>query len=112
MNKANKGRRLRGRLDALHPDVSAVVRAAQERQVAAAGGTPQALAPADVVMTRDYTARGDKWRSGKIVEQTGPVSYKVDVGRGDGWRRHVDQIMPVQNKNRHSLSRTSIVPGV
>lgn len=108
---ALQGRRLRGRLDALRPDVSAVVRAAQERQVAAAGGTPRVLAPADVVLTRDYTARGDKWISGKIVERTGPVSYKVDVGRGDGWRRHVDQIMPIQNKNRHSLSRTSTVPG-
>ncbi|XP_026742884.1 uncharacterized protein K02A2.6-like [Trichoplusia ni] len=104
------GRRLRARLDAVRPDVSAVVRAAQERQVAAAGGTRRALAPGDAVLARDYTARGDKWLAGTVVDQTGPVSYKVDVGRGVGWRRHVDQIMPLQSKNRHSLSRTSIVP--
>ncbi|XP_022825572.1 uncharacterized protein K02A2.6-like [Spodoptera litura] len=106
---ALQGRRLRGRLDALRPDVSTVVRAAQERQVAAAGGTPRILAPADAVLARDYTARGEKWVPGTIVEQTGPVSYKVDIGRGENLRRHVDQIMPIGNKNRHSLSRTSIV---
>ncbi|KAF9410110.1 hypothetical protein HW555_010722, partial [Spodoptera exigua] len=55
------------------------------------------------------TTRGGKWLQGTIVEQTGPVSYKVDVGRGDCWRRHMDQIIPIHNKNRHSLSRTSIV---
>ncbi|XP_050553385.1 uncharacterized protein K02A2.6 [Spodoptera frugiperda] len=106
---ALQGRRLRGRLDALRPDVSAVVRSAQERQVAAAGGMPRALAPTDTVLARDYSARGGKWLPGTIVEQTGPVSYKVDVGRGESWRRHVDQIVPIHNKNRHSLSRTSIV---
>ncbi|KAF9407089.1 hypothetical protein HW555_012777 [Spodoptera exigua] len=100
---------LRGRLDALRPDVSAVVRSAQERQVAAAGGTSRSLAPTDTVLARDYSTRGGKWLQGTIVEQTGPVSYKVDVGRGDVWRRHMDQIIPIHNKNRHSLSRTSIV---
>ncbi|KAF9797272.1 hypothetical protein SFRURICE_006254 [Spodoptera frugiperda] len=79
--QGNEKIKLRGRLDALRPDVSAVVRSAQERQVAAAGGMPHALAPTDTVLARDYSARGGKWLPGTIVEQTGPVSYKVDGGR-------------------------------
>lgn len=102
------GRRLRGRLDALRPDVAEAVRAAQARQARAAAGTPRDLAVGDRVLTRDYTAAGDKWAEGVIVKKTGPLSYKVDVGRDAHWRRHADQI--IKDTSRFSLSRTSIGP--
>ncbi|XP_061716634.1 uncharacterized protein K02A2.6-like [Cydia pomonella] len=100
-------RRLRGRLDALRPDRAAGVRAAQERQVTTAGGTPRSVNVGDVVFARDYTLRGEKWSEGRVKSQTGPVSYTVDMGQGIEWRRHVDQIMPA-NRNRYSLSRASV----
>lgn len=107
---ALQGRRLRSRLDALRPDVAAVVRAAQERQVAHAGGAHRQFRVGDSVMTRDYTARGDKWAEGKVTKVTGPISYRVDVGKGVEWRRHADQIVPAGDRNRYSLSRTATGP--
>ncbi|KAG7294716.1 hypothetical protein JYU34_022785 [Plutella xylostella] len=101
------GRRQRSRLDALRPDVAAAVQRAQRRQQQHAPGSPRpALRPGDTVLARDYSARGGKWTEGKLVEQTGPVSYKVDVGREVQWRRHSDQLIPV-NRNRYSLTRAN-----
>ena len=38
--------------------------------------------------------RGEpKWLRGVIIEQTGPISYRVSVG-DDIWRRHLDQLHP------------------
>lgn len=101
------GRRLRGRLDALRPDVASVVARAQERQVAAARGAPRSMQPGDVVLARDYTSKGGRWSEGRLIEKTGPVSYTVEMGDGALWRRHQDQILPTPNSKRFSLSRTS-----
>ncbi|XP_045775110.1 uncharacterized protein K02A2.6-like [Maniola jurtina] len=101
------GRRLRGRLDALRPDVSLVVRSAQERQINQKGGMQRQVGIGDTVMARDYSSKGNKWTEGVVVSQTGPVSYKVDMGNGVEWRRHRDQVIKVNKKNRYSLARTS-----
>ena len=38
--------------------------------------------------------RGEpKWLHGVILEQTGPISYRVSVG-DDIWRQHIDQLCP------------------
>lgn len=105
---ALQGRRLRGRLDALRPDVAAVARAAQERQARAAGGTPRDVRVGDAVLARDYSTKGNKWAEGEVTQKTGPVSFKINVGNGLEWRRHADQI--VCNKNRFSLTRASTAP--
>ena len=41
---------------------------------------------------RDYRKNDDRWTTGTVVEQTGPVSYRVEVAPGFTWRRHTDQI--------------------
>ncbi|XP_047020897.1 uncharacterized protein K02A2.6-like [Helicoverpa zea] len=102
---ALQGRRLRSRLDVLRPDVAAVVRAKQERQVARNAGTDRHFNVGDAVLARNYSARGEKWTEATVVKKTGPVSYTVDIGKGLEWRRHADQIIP---KNRYSLSRMSV----
>ena len=107
---ALQGRRLRSRLDALRPDVGAVVRAAQERQVRHGPSAARDFEVGDEVLARDYSVRGEKWAVGIVSKKTGPVSYNVDVGNGTQWRRHADQIAsvaPAGNKNRYSLSRAS-----
>lgn len=104
------GRRMRMRLDALRPDVKKVVQAAQQRQIAHAGGTPQPTIPVgETVLARDYTSSPSKWSTGIVSKTSGPVSYRIDMGNGVEWRRHRDQLVPVGNKSRLSLSRASIV---
>lgn len=105
---ALQGRRLRSRLDALRPDVAAVVRAEQERRTTRDTGAQRHFEVGDKVLARDYTVRGEKWAEGKVAKVTGPVSYLVAVGNGVEWRRHVDQIVSAKNKNRYSLSRVSV----
>lgn len=103
------GRRMRTRLDALRPDIASVAQAAQQRQVTNAGGTPgPQLQVGEPVLARDYSSRSEKWSLGTVTKVTGPVSYRVDIGDGVEWRRHRDQILPVGNKSRLSLSRASI----
>ncbi|KAJ8704207.1 hypothetical protein PYW08_012931 [Mythimna loreyi] len=100
---------MRSRLDALRPDVAQVARAAQQRQVAHAGGTPQPpLRLGEPVLARDYSTHSNKWSTGTMSKSTGPVSYRIDMGNGVEWRRHRDQVLPVGNKSRYSLSRASI----
>ena len=43
-------------------------------------------------MVRNFR-EGDKWISGKIVDQLGPVSYLVQCSDGSMWQRHVDHIL-------------------
>lgn len=106
------GRRLRSRLDAVRPSVAATVEAAQDRQVAAARGRDPRMDVGDLVLARDYSARGGRWSEGELVKRTGPVSFEVDMGQGTRWRRHVDQLAPLSspshNTNRYSLCRASL----
>ncbi|CAB3238863.1 unnamed protein product [Arctia plantaginis] len=103
------GRRMRMRLDALRPDVAQVARKAQQRQIANAGGTPQpSILLGEPVLARDYSVGKNKWSTGTVTEQTGPVSYRVNMGNGVEWRRHRDQVLPIENKSRLSLSRASV----
>ncbi|XP_060804324.1 uncharacterized protein K02A2.6-like [Amyelois transitella] len=102
------GRRLRSRLDALRPDLSSVVRAAQQRQVTNAGGTTRAMNIGEPVLVRNYSVKGNRWEKGSISEKTGPVSYKVSLDNGLQWRRHHDQILPVKDKSRFSLAQAKL----
>jgi transposase InsO family protein len=104
------GRRLRNRLDALRPSLAEVVRLTQKNQINKAGGNTKKFDVGDTVLARDYSVRGDKWMEGTICKKTGPVSYKVDVVNGLTWRRHQDQIIPLTDKSKFSLTRPSIVP--
>ncbi|CAG4953647.1 unnamed protein product [Colias eurytheme] len=102
---ALQGRRLRSRLDALRPDVAAAVRDKQEKQIARSSATLREFSVGDAVLARDYRSKEDKWVEGTVSKKTGPVSYKVELGNGIEWRRHVDQI--ISAKNRFSLTRTN-----
>ncbi|KOB77920.1 Uncharacterized protein OBRU01_02927 [Operophtera brumata] len=101
------GRRLRGRLDLLRADPGETVRDAQLQQEerAAAARPLRVVAPGDPVLTRDYSARGQKWTDGVVVERSGPVSYKVKTMDGRVHKRHVDQLLANRSvKSRFSLS--------
>ncbi|KAL7887808.1 hypothetical protein AOLI_G00055290 [Acnodon oligacanthus] len=42
--------------------------------------------------TLDY-GRGEKWTPGVVSAETGPVSYIVNFGSSEHWRRHADQML-------------------
>ncbi|XP_056089739.1 uncharacterized protein K02A2.6-like [Rhinichthys klamathensis goyatoka] len=90
------GRQLRTRLDALKPSVTAAVRLSQTSQVLRRAGRskPRQFGVGDAVLARDYRGR-ERWTSGVVTAQSGPVSYTVDVGASEEWRRHADQLLSI-----------------
>ncbi len=60
---------------------------------------PRTFSVGQQVMLKDFRTNGT-WLPGSIVQQTGPVSYKVDIGDGRILRRHLDHI-------RDSVSTTN-----
>ncbi len=83
------GRRLRSRLDLLKPDIQRKVQAKQASQM---HGTARVFEPGHHVLYRSYR-NGEKWICGTVLEQTGPVSYKVNGTNGTIVRKHVDQML-------------------
>jgi len=89
-----QGRKLRSRLDLLKPDITARVQQKQLKQKESHDrhARDRCLDVGDSVFTRNFS-KGDKWLPGRIVERTGPVSFKVELeGEGLIWRRHQDLI--------------------
>lgn len=49
------------------------------------------------VIARDYRPTAtEKWISGTIISREGPVTYKIDIGNGVTWKRHVDQLRAIE----------------
>ena len=86
------GRSIRTRLNLLVPTAEDALRDSAERQRTAAGGRARAFGVGAEVWARCYGGP-HKWIRGRVVTQTGPVSYEVDVGRGSLWSRHCDQLL-------------------
>ncbi|XP_021353194.1 uncharacterized protein K02A2.6-like [Mizuhopecten yessoensis] len=93
-SKLFMGRYLTTRLDLLRPDTRRRVDKQQDK-MREIRTRLRLFEVGEKVSVRDY--RGNrKWLSGKISEQTGPVSYRVEIAPGILWRRHVDQIRNAQ----------------
>ncbi|PFX15928.1 Uncharacterized protein K02A2.6 [Stylophora pistillata] len=74
------GRRIRTRLDALHPDLSAGM---SEKTKLGNHTTRRNFLPGDPVMVRDYRDRKRPWIKGVVQDRVGPVTYHVMItGRG------------------------------
>ena len=91
------GRPLHTRLDLVKPNLNRkIVNQQHQQRIGAAnekGRQRRQLEVGDSVMSRDY--RGDmKWRSGLIVNKTGPLMYEVQVAPGIIWRRPINQLKP------------------
>ena len=96
-------RELRTRFSLLQPDVSADVHAKQEKQMVQHDQHAKArhFQEGQNVMVRDFHPSKPKWVPGKVIKQTGPLSYVVNVGIGLDWKRHVDHL-------RESSSETDV----
>ena len=87
------GRDLRTRFDFLRNHPKEVVRAnqAEQREIFDRQTSDRCFFPGAPVLVRDY--RGEsKWIAGTVLRKLGPVSFQVDVGTGQVWKRHVDEL--------------------
>ena len=88
------GKKLRTRLDLVHPNTRQIVNSKQADQVATFNKKP--------VLAREFSSdqpvwyetfkQGNKWQFGRIVERSGPTSYKIDIGNNQIVKRHADSI--------------------
>ena len=86
-------RALRTRLDLLRPLLSSRVQTKQAQQKGQHDmhSKDRTFEVGQCVLVRNLRA-GPKWISGTIIEQTGPVSYRVQVD-DQIWRWHADQLL-------------------
>ena len=88
------GRRPRSHLDLLRPDVKATVISHQSRQKREHDRTakPKIFEVNDPVFARNYSTQGHRWLAGKVLEKTGPLSFRIELQNGNIVRRHIDQL--------------------
>ena len=103
------GKGARSHLDLLHPSIASRVEKAQGRMVQQHDKhtRSRALAEDDTVLARNYSGL-PKWLPGTIIEETGPVSTKVQLDDGAIVRRHHDQLIPRQETPQ--LNEEQITP--
>ena len=85
------GRRIRTRLDLLHPNLSARM---AEKTGNADQSTPRVYEFGEPVMVKDYCARQSKWTKGVVQHRIGPVTDRVQVGNLV-WTRHLNQLSSI-----------------
>ena len=89
-------RRLRSKLDLLHPDTMLSQRVEQRQQsqkMAHDSHKPyREFKVGDTVYAEDFTPSNQKWIEGVVTDVTGPLSYKVRLNDGTEVRRHVDSV--------------------
>jgi len=88
------GRNLRSHLDLIHPDVSkrVVLKQHKQKEYHDQRAVGRSFTAGDQVYVRNF-GRGHPWLPGRILESTGPVSFRVQLENGQIiWRRHLDQI--------------------
>jgi len=116
------GRSLRSHLALLRPDVATRVHLAQSRQKKQHDqhSRTRGVKLGDAVSVRKYS-RGSKWIPGTIIQETGPLSARVELKDGMVVRRHHDQLIsptteplcPSPTAQRASHSKEgSLVPEV
>ena len=85
-------RKLRTKLDLLHPDLSSKVAEKQwKQQEKHSTHADRKFEPGDKCYVRNYRP-GDKWIAGKIVKCLGPRNFEVELLNGAMVKRHLDQI--------------------
>ena len=89
------GRKLRNRFDLLYPNLAEQV---SKRQLGQKQGhdlhtRERQFLEGKSAYVKNY-GPGERWIAGKIVERTGPLSFKIQLSDGRIVRRHQDQMHP------------------
>lgn len=107
------GRKLRTRLDLVHPCVPTTVRSSQARQEACFNKNTKnrEFIPGQNVWVMTYSKHDAKWTPGVILQVLGPVTFLVDAD-GRKMKRHADQLRHAQqaDNNDPSSSPSGIIP--
>ena len=103
------GRRPRTRLDIIRPSVSTRVDQKQLQQKRAHDDKAQSrkFTVGEDVYTWQFGRGSKNWVPGQIMEQTGPVSFWVELNSGTVVRRHQDQI-----RRRYDSVDAAIAPNL
>ena len=90
------GRQLRTRFDLLLPDVGIRVRERQaaQKQQHDSKARSREIPVGSSVTVKDFR-NPSVWKSGVVVQRTGPLSYRVRLDSGQVWRKHVDHLRQV-----------------
>ena len=89
-------RKLRTKLDLLHPDLSSKVAEKQwKQQEKGSNRSERKFEPGDQCLVRNYRS-GDKWIAGKVHRCLGPRNFEVELQNGLMVKRHLDQIVRKQ----------------
>ncbi len=101
------GRRLRTRLDLLHPDLANSVENRQWKQKQGHNNSKpeRTFKEGDQVYAEDFSTSSEKWIPGVVKKVTGPVSYRIQLSDGREIRRHVDS---VRSRSERAGSETPI----
>ena len=99
------GREVRTRFSLIRPDVAKHVLDKQADQIVQHDQhvKDRRFSIGKKVMVRNFRLNGPKWIPGTIVQQTGPLSYIVQVGPGLEWKRHVDHLRNANAVNTPDL---------
>ena len=101
------GRRLRTRLDMVHPDSTKEIRQRQEEHYAN-NKKNKTFKEGDLVYAKDFSPHS-KWLQASIQCKTRPVSYKLITETGKEVRRHIDQIRERRPQSSHSQQLSVIL---
>jgi len=87
------GRIPRSRFDMLKPNVRKIVEINQEKQSLGKKGITRQLKNNESVVIRNYKGNNKKWMKGVVKQREGSVIYIVELENGVICKRHIDQII-------------------
>ena len=96
------GRKLKTRLDLLHPDVQSNI--ARQKKVNDRNTKPRQMEIGNRVYVRSFK-KGPYWVEGEIYKELRPLSYLVKLTNGNILKRHVDSILLI-----HHLRKRRVIP--
>ena len=102
------GRRIRIRLDLLHPNLSSRI---SEKSREADHSTRRMFETGEPVIVRDYRSRKSSGIKGVIQDRLGPITYRVQV-EDLLWKRQVDQLRSLAGLKAADTESLSKVPEV
>ncbi len=98
------GRQPRTKFELLRPNAADRVESKQQRQKDQHDGSSRdrGFSIGDLVYAKNF-GQGQRWWPGKVVEVTGPVSYRVSLESGHIVRRHQDHMRIRRNGNTQEV---------
>ena len=104
------GRKMKTHLENMRPDIASRVSDRQEKQKIAHDqhARHRPFCVGEDVYAKNFASSKEKWLHGKIVAQSGPVSYRVKLDDGRVCSRHADHIRKRASAPNATMTSTSM----